>query len=119
MTLQNIRLRTRVPFPATVVGTGGIKVEKANGVYTIEPDFSALAAIVAGALQNPTAKQIWIFDPVTGDYNVMTLAGLGDALFKLTSTTSLTPGAGSKAFATQAGKDIGAGAWVLITSDAN
>lgn len=116
---QTLKLRAPVPFPANVTGTGGITVTKENGEWTIEPAFDDLSVVVASAVSDPTSKQIWIFDPVTLQYNVLTLAGLGDALFKLTSTTSLAVGTGSKTFTTQSGKNIASGSYVLITSDAH
>ncbi len=115
---SNLKLRVPVPFPAQVAGAGGIAVEKAGGVWTIAPDFSQLGQIAASAVSDPATKQIWIFDPASAEYNVLTLGGLGDALYLLTSTTSISIGAGSKTFATQANKDIGLGSWVLIVSNA-
>ena len=47
---------------------------------------------------------------------MLTLAGLGDALFLLTSSSSNSIGTGSKTFATQANKDIGVGSFVLAYS---
>jgi hypothetical protein len=114
-----VRVKAPAPFPVAVAGTGGLKVSKSNGVWVIEPDFAQLATVLASAIGDPTAKQVWIWDAVTNDYNVLTLAGLGDALYKLTSTTPLAIGAGAKIFSTQSGKDIGLGTWVLATSDAN
>ena len=119
MTIPRMKIKTPVPFPATVAGTGGIAVSKSNGVWVIEPDFSQLSAVLASAIGDPTTKEIWLWDPVTDTYNVLTLAGLGDALFKLTSTTSLAVGTGSKVFSTQSGKDVAIGSWVLATDDAN
>lgn len=117
MTTQNMKLRAPVPFPANVTGTGGIGVVKENGIWTISPDFGDIAAIVASAVSDPTTKQIWIWDSVTDEYNVLTLAGLGDALYKMTSTTSLAISIASKTFVTQSGKDVGVGSWVIATSD--
>lgn len=118
MTTLTLKRKVSVPFPSLVTGTGGIKVVKSNGIWTISPDFAALGTISGSAVTDPSQKQIWIWDPVTGQYNVLTLGGLGDALYKLTSTTSVLIGAGAKTFATQANKDIGVGSWLLITSDA-
>lgn len=118
MTVQNLKLRVPVSFPASVTGYGGISVSKANGVWEIGPDFSELSAVVASAVTDPSLKEIWLFDPGTNEYNVLTLGGLGDALYKLTSTTSLSVGTGSKTFTTQANKDIQVGSWVLVVSDA-
>jgi|GEM_PF-6457794 len=117
MTAQNIKLRSPVPFPALVVGNGGIAVRKSNGQWLIEPDFSALSAI--SVLPDPTSKQVWIFDPVTGDYNVLTLAAVGASLFVGTSTTSVAIGGGSKSFATQPGKLFDVGAFVVAFETSN
>src|SRR5215216_2606269 len=103
--MSNLSVRFPAPFPVTVAGDGGIGVEKENGVWIIAPDFSTLAEILPAALLDPSSKQIWIFDPVEDAYNVLTLDGLADALFKATSTTSLLIGTGAKVFTTQAGKD--------------
>ena len=119
MTAQNLKLRVPVPFPATVAGAGGIAVTKENGLWTIKPDFGALASVAAANVADPSLKQIWIRDSIADEYNVLTLAGLGDALYKATSTTSLLIGVGSAAFATQANKDFSVGMFVLATSDAN
>ena len=117
MTAQNIKLRSPVPFPAAVVGNGGIAVTKSNGLWLIEPDFSALSTI--SVLADPTSKQVWIFDPVTGDYNVLTLAAVGASLFVGTSTTSVAIGGGSKSFATQPGKLFDVGAFVVAFEISN
>jgi hypothetical protein len=117
--MTNLKLKSPVPFPASVQGAGGIKVSKSAGVWTIEPGFDDIASITASAIADPTSKQIWIFDPVTGNYNVLTLAGLGDALYSATSTTSLAIATGSKTFTTQSGKDFIVGSWVLASSDAD
>lgn len=119
MTAQNLVVRFPAPFPATVAGTGGIAVTKADGVWLVQPDFAALAAILPAALADPSAKQVWIYDPAADTYNVLTLAGLSEALHKATSTTSLAIGAGTKIFAVQSGKDFAVGSFVLATSDAN
>src|SRR5205814_4406692 len=111
------KLRSPVPFPAAVAGNGGIKVAKTNGLWTIAPDFSALVPI--SALANPTSKQVWVFDPVTGDYNVLTLGAVGGSLFSATSTTSVGIGTGAKSFLTQPGKLFNAGSFVTIASGAN
>lgn len=71
-----IRVNIAAPFPAQVQGAGGIKVTKANGKFTVSPDFAALASI--GAV-TPASKQVWVFDPATGIYNTMTLASVGQS----------------------------------------
>jgi hypothetical protein len=76
MTTTNLKRRVMVPFPASVAGRGGMRVTKENGIWYVEPGFDDIASIVASAVSDPTSKQIWIFDPVTETYNVLTLAGL-------------------------------------------
>lgn len=115
--MSNLSVRFPAPFPATVAGAGGISVEKENGVWTIAPDFSTLSEILPAALSDPSSKKVWLYDPVVGTYNVLSLAGLGDALFRATSTSSVTVGTGTKTFIIQPGKDFAAGSFVLATSD--
>jgi hypothetical protein len=117
--MSGLKLRALARFPANVTAVGGIKVIKESGEWTISPDFASLDAIVASNISDPTLKEIWIWDPLEDEYNVLTLAGLGDALYKATSTTSLAIGTGSKVFVTQSGKDFGIGSWVIATSDAD
>lgn len=117
--MSNLRLRTLSRFPLSVVGTGGIGVLKVSGEWTIFPDFGSLDSIVASAVGDPTTKEIWIWDPATDTYNVLTLAGLGDALYKATSTSSLAVGTGTKVFVIQSGKDFGIGSFVIATSDSD
>src|SRR5262245_37362752 len=115
--MQNIKLLSQVPFPASAAGNGGIKVTKSAGQWLIEPDFASLAAVAS--LPNPTSKQMWIFDPVSGDYNVLTLAAIGASLFTATSATSVVIGTGAKSFVTQPGKLFGVGFYVTLSSAAN
>jgi len=119
MSTPNFKIKVPVPFPAAVVGTGGMLVQKNKGVWTIEPDFGALALLTPTAILDATSKQVWVFDPITGIYNTMTLAGVGQMLYQATSTTSLAIAPGSVTFATQTGKDFTPGFFVLATSNAN
>jgi hypothetical protein len=105
-------------LPATLRAIGGLAVSKLNGIWTIYPNFSALNEINAPSLSDPTAKQIWVYDPVSGEYNVLTLAALGDALYAATSATSLSIGVGGKSFVTQSGKDFAVGSWGIAYSAA-
>jgi hypothetical protein len=117
--MTKLRLRSRVNFPATVTGEGGFTVRKENGHWIVAPDFSDLSEITAPQLTDPTTQQVWVYNPTANSYAVLTLAGLGDALYVATSTTSLAIGTGSKAFTIQTGKDFGDGSYVIATSDAN
>lgn len=58
----NIRVNVSVPFPARVVGSGGIQVTKVNGVWTIIPNFAALAAL--GGIPTPSTTFTWVYDSV-------------------------------------------------------
>ena len=50
MTLPALKLRALARFPVSVQGDGGIAVSKANGVWTVEPDFSQLAEIPGSSI---------------------------------------------------------------------
>jgi hypothetical protein len=117
MTVLTLKRKVSVPFPSLVTGTGGIKVVKSNGIWTsagLSPGSG-----LSPPRRCPTRRKTNLdLGPGHGEYNVLTLAGLGDALYKLTSTTSLAIGTGLKTFVTQANKDIGVGSFVLVTSDA-
>jgi hypothetical protein len=118
MTLPaSVRVNAQFPFPSLVTGAGGIAVSKSGGIWTIGPNFSALASIVS--LPNPSAKQIWVFDPVSGVYNVMTLAAFGASLFSDTSSSSATIGIGAQSFIANPGKGWTIGSWVVVSSQAS
>lgn len=117
--MTTLKLKGKVNFPATVTASGGLQVVKSNGVWTVSPNFAGLTSVSAASVADPSTQQVWIYKPSDNSYAVLTLAGLGDALYKATSTTSLAIGTGSKAFTTQSGKDLGAGSYVIATSDAN
>lgn len=116
--MTKLRLRSKVNFPANVTADGGIAVRKESGQWVVYPKFSDLVSIAASSVQDPTTQQVWIYNPAEDTYAVLTLGGLGDALFKLTSTTSNSIGLGSKTFTVQPNKDVGVGQYVLITDDA-
>ncbi len=85
--MSNLKLRVPVPFPALVNGEGGIVVVKENGNWTVKPDFSQLAALTS--ISSPAQKQVWIYDAISGIYNVVSLDVLGDTLDGLPSTSDL------------------------------
>lgn len=117
MTTSNLKLKMPAPFPSNVIGVGGLQVQKLNGLWTVGPNFAGLAQIAA--LPDPTAKEVWVFDPLTNTYNVMTLAALGASLFQDTSATPQTIGAGSFTFTVNPGKAWQVGGWVVAASSAN
>jgi hypothetical protein len=113
----SVRVNAQFPFPALVQGAGGIAVTKSGGIWTIAPNFSALATLPT--LANPASKQVWVFDPVTGVYNVMTLGALSASILADTSSNSLTIGLGSQSLVANPGKAWSVGSWVIAASAAN
>lgn len=81
MTVANLKIKVPVNFPTSVTGTGGIKVSKSNGIWTIEPDFTALTVIAGSTVTDLNANEIWIYNSTDKTYSVLTLSGLGDALY--------------------------------------
>lgn len=73
-----IRGRVLARIPASLAATNGFKVTKANGIWTIEPDFSQLSVVTV--LDDPEDKQFWAYDPLTGDYVVISIQALLDNL---------------------------------------
>lgn len=117
MTLPLMKIRVPANFPVGVLGRGGIKVSKSSGQWLIEPDFSALQTLAA--LDDPAGKQVWVFDPVTGDYAVLTLSAVSNSLFAATSADAVAVGTGARTFTIEANRAFPAGTWVLATSDAD
>jgi hypothetical protein len=118
MTLPaSVRVNAQFPFPSLVTGANGIAVSKSGGIWTIGPNFSALAQITS--LPNPASKEIWVFDPNTGVYNVMTLAAFGASLLTDMSSTTLTIGTGTQAFIANPGKAWTIGSWVVASANAS
>lgn len=129
-----IRGRFKTQLPATLQGDGGIAVSKVNGIWTIEPDWSALA--LEETLPEPEDRQLWVYDPGEDTYLRLSMQGLIDALpagpagedgedgatgatgatgpgYAATSVTSnAIASSGSKTFTTQAGLAYTAGARV-------
>lgn len=63
----SIRVNVRAPFPARVVGASFIAVVKANGVWTIGPNYPALAD-AASAL---STHEFVVYDTVAKTYNLV------------------------------------------------
>lgn len=76
--LPTLRLRTQVPFPATVSGDGGITVSKTNGEWVIEPDWSVLE--LEESIADPEARQLWTYEELTGVYRRLSIQALIDNL---------------------------------------
>lgn len=74
MALPSVRFSIGIPFPTAVLGLGFMSIAKANGVWSFKVDYTKLAALSAPV---DTSKQVAVFDPVSGAYNVVSLATLG------------------------------------------
>lgn len=71
----NLRVNVSVPFPALVAGAAGIRVNKSNGIWTISPDFSSLAAQTPPANQyNVSYLEVW--NAQTGVYSLVSIGTL-------------------------------------------
>jgi len=87
----NLRVNVNVPFPALVTGAAGIKVTKVNGIWTIKPDFSALAPQVPAANQYATTY-IEIWNSNSGVYSLVSFATLSFAASAISPTIVNTAG---------------------------
>jgi hypothetical protein len=65
-----IRVRVIPRLPATLTGSGGISVEKANGIWTIENDWTDLA-LDSAAPADPTTRQFLVYDPIALSYSIL------------------------------------------------
>lgn len=73
-----LKLRSKVNFPATVTATGGLAVAKANGIWTVEPDWSYLT--LETVIPDAAGRQLWTYDPVAGSYYRLSVQALIDNL---------------------------------------
>ncbi len=104
-----LKLRSKVNFPATVTATGGLAVAKANGIWTVEPDWSYLS--LETSLPDASARQLWTWDgSAYRRLSVQTLIDnlpsgpAGDAATVAVGTTA-TGAAGSSATVANSGTD--------------
>ena len=76
MTLPaNIRINVRVPFPTYVQGVAFIGVNKANGIWSIVPDYRLLAPSIGVAPTQMVALQ----DSITGVWSYIPASSLSSA----------------------------------------
>lgn len=73
-----LKLRSKVNFPATVTATGGLAVAKANGIWTVKPDWSYLT--LETVIPDAAGRQLWTYDPVAGSYYRLSVQALLDNL---------------------------------------
>lgn len=75
MTLPaNIRVNIGAPFPSRVAGSAYITAKKANGLWTIGPNYGALGTVTS--ITDPTNTQVVIWNSSTGIYNTITASNL-------------------------------------------
>jgi hypothetical protein len=76
MTLPaNVRVNTRVPFPAAVIGNGPVTIQKVNGVWHVGLQFQNLGQVSPPVPSFPTNFVI-IYDAVANTYYRMSLDSL-------------------------------------------
>lgn len=76
--MSSLKLRAKVNFPATVTATGGFKVVKQSGIWTVSPDWTQLDLVTS--LASPESKQLWALDPATNTYVRLSVQSLIDNL---------------------------------------
>ncbi len=104
-----LKLRSKVNFPATVTATGGLAVAKANGIWTVEPDWSYLT--LETVIPDAVGRQLWTYDPVAGSYYRLSFQALIDNLpagapgpaATIAAGTTTTGNAGTSATAANSG----------------
>lgn len=78
-----LRCRVLPRFPSTVEGENGIEVARENGGYIVRPKWDEL--ILIETLDEPEDKQVWVRDPVTGDYWRVSIQAIVDEVLALGS----------------------------------
>lgn len=111
---MTLKLRAKVNFPATVTATGGLGVSKANGIWTVTPDWSYLT--LETSIPAPASRQLWTLDPSTNIYYRLSVQALIDNLpagppgnaATITAGATTTGKAGSFASASNSGTSTAA-----------
>jgi len=106
---MTLKLRAKVNFPATVGATGGLQVVKANGAWTVSPDWSYLT--LETTIPDAATRQLWTLDPVSNVYYRLSVQALIDNLpdgpagtaGTITAGTTTTTAAGTSAAAANSG----------------
>lgn len=92
-----IKVKLIPKFPSSVTGDIAIKVVKANGAYTIEPDYSGLSALTAF---DPSQEQVLVYNPITTAWNIISLATLinnaGSSVRVVTEAGDITVGVNTR-----------------------
>jgi hypothetical protein len=95
---MKIRARALTKIPASLQASGGLKVEKQNGRWTLEPDWSVLT--LETTIPEPQYRHLWTLNPNTGVYTRISVQHLIDSLpqgpageMEVGTVTPLAPGA--------------------------
>jgi hypothetical protein len=72
----NVRVNVNVPFPALVAGATGIKVTKANGIWTIAADYTAF--VQSGFVSDPTNTFSLVWNSVTGLFTLVQIGAVNN-----------------------------------------
>lgn len=106
---MTLKLRAKVNFPATVTATGGLQVVKANGIWTVSPDWTYLT--LETSIPDAAGRQLWTLDPATNVYYRLSVQALIDNLpdgppgeaATIAAGTTTTGNAGTSASASNSG----------------
>lgn len=80
MTLPRaIRANVNARFPTRVQGSGGITVTKQNGIWTITPNFAALADYVPPSDQWPNTF-FWAYNSVLQSYSKVSISSIQSSI---------------------------------------
>jgi hypothetical protein len=94
---MKIRARTKTYIPATLTATGGLGVEKENGVWTISPDWDGL--VLETSIPDPSDRELWTKKADEDEYTRLSVQYLIDNLpqgpageISIGTVTELNPG---------------------------
>lgn len=87
--VANIRVNVSAPFPATVKGGGPVGISKANGIWTVQLNYGALAELpLAG---DPANSVVLIFNVVTGVYSLVPISAVNGSKVVTTLVAGASP----------------------------
>ncbi|MDR3487102.1 MAG: hypothetical protein P4M05_19620 [Bradyrhizobium sp.] len=104
---KRIRVNIGAPFPARVVGASFIAVSKANGIWSITPEYNLL-----GTAPSITAtQQIAVYDTATQAYSLVPAVLISGAVFTVATLPAATAALkGARAFVSDASSPTWGGA---------
>jgi hypothetical protein len=73
----NIRVNVGAPFPATVKGSSGIAIGRANGIWTVGLAYPQLGVQNPPAAANYATDYVVIYDSIAATYFTVPLTGFG------------------------------------------